>query len=93
MNISNEIYHQLITVRDWIRWGTSLFNANQLHFGHGTDNAWDEALSLVLYALHLPPNSHAHILDAHITNEEKKNHSRFISDTIRTANTCGLYYA
>lgn len=72
MNISNEICDQLITVRDWIRWGTSLFNANQLHFGHGTDNAWDEAVSLVLYALHLPPNSHPQILDARITHEEKK---------------------
>ena len=72
MHHSDEMYHELATVRDWIRKGASLFNANQLHFGHGTDNAWDEAVCLVLYALHLPPDSHPHILDARLTREEKK---------------------
>jgi ribosomal protein L3 glutamine methyltransferase len=68
----DEIYNQLMTVRDWVRWGASLFNANALHFGHGTDNAWDEALCLVLHAIHLPPNSHPEIFNAHLTREEKK---------------------
>lgn len=72
MKQSDEIYHQLLTVRDWVRWGASLFNANALHFGHGTDNAWDEALCLVLHAIHLPPNSHPEIFNAHLTREEKK---------------------
>jgi ribosomal protein L3 glutamine methyltransferase len=72
MQHSPQTYNELQTIRDWVRYGTTLFNQHNLHFGHGTDNAWDEALCLTLYALHLPPNSHPQILDARLTTEEKK---------------------
>ncbi|MBV5309012.1 50S ribosomal protein L3 N(5)-glutamine methyltransferase [Chromatium okenii] len=45
----------LITIQDFVRWGASRFNAAKLSFGHGTDNAIDEATHLVLSALHLAP--------------------------------------
>ena len=41
----------LITVRDHLRYAVSRFTAEQLFFGHGSDNAWDEARQLVLGAL------------------------------------------
>ncbi len=62
----------LQTPRDFIRWGASLFNANGLFFGHGTDNALDEAAALVLHALHLPFDLPDFYLAARLTPEEKQ---------------------
>ena len=51
----------LITVKDFVRWGASRFSEAQLTFGHGMSSALDESTYLVLNALHLPvdtPNSY-----------------------------------
>ena len=45
---------ELATVRDFIRYAVSRFNAAGLFFGHGSDNAWDEAVYLTLHTLNLP---------------------------------------
>ena len=45
---------QLVTIRDWLRYAVSRFNAAGLVYGHGTANALDEAAYLVLHTLHLP---------------------------------------
>jgi len=49
-----KITDELQTIGDFIRWGASKFNQAQLFFGHGTNNAIDEAIVLIVYALHLP---------------------------------------
>jgi hypothetical protein len=48
------ITSRLRTLRDHIRWAVSRFHEHDLFFGHGADNAWDEARLLVLGAVHLP---------------------------------------
>ena len=62
---------ELVTVRDWLRWAVSRFNEAGLHFGHGTDNAWDEAVWIVLATLHLPRDTLEPFLDARLTGSER----------------------
>ncbi|MES9880571.1 MAG: 50S ribosomal protein L3 N(5)-glutamine methyltransferase [Sedimenticola sp.] len=62
----------LATLRDFIRWGMSRFNEAGLFFGHGTDNAHDEAVALVLHALHLPADLSPTYLDAALTTAERE---------------------
>jgi len=62
---------ELHTIRDFIRFSMSCFYKHDLYFGHGTDNPWDEAVQLVLGALHLPWNSNPELLDARLTGDEK----------------------
>ncbi len=61
-----------MSVRDYIRWAASRFNEEQSFFGHGTDNAWDEATFLVLGALHLPWDTNPQVLDARLTQPERR---------------------
>ena len=61
---------RLRTLRDHIRWAVSRFHASELFFGHGTDNAWDEARQLVLGALHLPWEIADSYLDCNLEEEE-----------------------
>jgi ribosomal protein L3 glutamine methyltransferase len=60
----------LRTVRDCLRFATSRFNEAGLFFGHGSDNAYDEAAYLVLHTLHLPPDRLDPFLDAALTRPE-----------------------
>jgi ribosomal protein L3 glutamine methyltransferase len=61
---------ELVSIRDWVRWSASRFREADLHFGHGTDNALDEALALVLHVLHLDHDLPADYLDACVTRAE-----------------------
>lgn len=63
---------RLRTLRDHIRWAVSRFHAEQLFFGHGTDNAWDEARQLVLGALHLPWEVADSYLDCRLEEDEQE---------------------
>ena len=65
------ITSRLRTLRDHIRWAVSRFHASELFFGHGTDNAWDEARQLVLGALHLPWEIADSYLDCRLEDDER----------------------
>ncbi|MBU1235313.1 MAG: 50S ribosomal protein L3 N(5)-glutamine methyltransferase [Gammaproteobacteria bacterium] len=62
---------ELTTIRDWLRWAVSRFNEAGLCFGHGTDNAYDEAVWLILHTLHLPNDRLEPFLDASLTRTER----------------------
>ena len=63
---------RLRTVRDHIRWAVSRFHEAGLFFGHGTDNAWDDARQLVLGALHLPFEIADSYLDCRLEDDEQQ---------------------
>ncbi|MDF3054393.1 MAG: ribosomal protein N(5)-glutamine methyltransferase [Gammaproteobacteria bacterium] len=76
---------QLRTFRDMIRWGASQFNAAGLHFGHGIDNAWDEAVFLARHALHLSPaEDDVRIADVRLLASEREDIARLFAERIRT---------
>lgn len=62
---------ELVTLRDWLRYAVTRFNRAQLFFGHGTDNAWDEAVYLMLHTLALPLDRLEPFMDACIPIEER----------------------
>jgi len=69
---SEQALHSLSTITDFVRWGASRFGAAGLHYGHGTDNAVDEALVLVRHALHLGHDLPREFYAARLTDAEKR---------------------
>jgi ribosomal protein L3 glutamine methyltransferase len=73
----------LITVRDWLRFAVSRFNEAKLFFGHGSDNAFDEAAYLILHTLHLPLDRLEPFLDASLTHGESEEVQAVIERRVR----------
>ncbi|MCG3725409.1 50S ribosomal protein L3 N(5)-glutamine methyltransferase [Vibrio cincinnatiensis] len=67
----DEAVSELYTLQDMIRWTVSRFNAAKLFYGHGTDNAWDEAVQLILPTLYLPIDVPPHVLSSRLTGSER----------------------
>ena len=70
--LAREACGQLASLRDFVRWGASRFNAGGLCFGHGYPGAIDEAAALVLHALHLDPEPPAEVWGARLTGRERR---------------------
>lgn len=73
---------ELHTIRDVLRHAVSRFEAAGLVYGHGTDNAWDEAVWLVTDALHLPLDRLEVFLDARLSAEEKSRLAQLMAQRI-----------
>lgn len=63
---------QLKTLADFLRWAQQSFVDADLSFGHGTDNAWDEAVSLATFVLNLPIDSDDRVLSRILTRAERQ---------------------
>lgn len=74
---------ELVTLRDFLRWSVSRFNEAGLHFGHGTQNAYEEASYLLLHALHLPHERIEVFLDAALTDSERQTVHALLERRIR----------
>jgi ribosomal protein L3 glutamine methyltransferase len=79
--MTDSVIDELQTLADFVRWGASQFNEAGVFFGHGTNNAVDEAIVLVLHALHLPsiPETLWH---ARLTRQEKRKISQLFQRRI-----------
>lgn len=62
---------ELLTIRDWLRYAVSQFEASDIFYGHGTDNSYDEAVWLIMSALHLPMDTLDNFLDARLLESEQ----------------------
>ncbi|WP_372864799.1 50S ribosomal protein L3 N(5)-glutamine methyltransferase [Spongiibacter sp.] len=72
MGEREDISQHLVSIRDYIRWGLSEFSRAGLFFGHGTDNALDEARLLVLHALNMPFDSPDELLQSRLVPSERR---------------------
>lgn len=73
---------ELLTIRDWLRYAVSRFEDSDIFYGHGTDNSYDEAVWLIMGALHLPLDTLDNFLDAKLTSSERNKLADFIEQRI-----------
>jgi ribosomal protein L3 glutamine methyltransferase len=64
-------HQQLNTIADLIRYCFSQMQKAELYYGHGTDNAWDEACALVLQSIDMPFDTPEFWLQCRLTEDEK----------------------
>jgi ribosomal protein L3 glutamine methyltransferase len=84
MNESDGRIAELMTIRDWLRYAVSRFNAADLSYGHGTECAVDEAAFLILAALDLDIAEIDPWLDARLTTPERKRLDELVEARIVT---------
>ena len=75
---------ELRTIRDLIRWGASEFGRADLYFGHGTDNAVDEAVYLVSWVLKLSFEQTLAYRDALLTAAEREQVAALLKQRVET---------
>jgi ribosomal protein L3 glutamine methyltransferase len=79
-----DLERELITLRDWLRYAVSRFNAAGLAYGHGTATALDEAAYLLLHTLHLPIDQLDPWLDARLAAADRRAVREIIDRRIAT---------
>lgn len=75
---------ELSTVRDFVRYAVTRFNAAELTYGHGTATAYDEAVYMVLETLCLPIDHLEPYLDARLMETERLRLAQIIDARVTT---------
>ena len=88
------------TVKHWLDWTHQQFKQSPLFYGHGSDNAWDEAVYLVMTAMDFPLMGEAHLLDESVHEQQQTTIRQWVKRRIdnreplpyltRVAYFCGL---
>ena len=63
---------QTKTIGEMLEYGQLLFEQSEIYFGHGTDNAWDEAVYLLSAVLNLPPDADRALLENSVSIEDQQ---------------------
>ena len=80
---AHDAVEELRTIIDLVRWGAARLDEAGVVFGHGTDNAVDEALALVLHAAGLRPGAPESLFAARLTVAERRRAVELIARRIR----------
>ena len=80
---ARDAVEELRTVTDLVRWGAARLDESRVVFGHGTDNAVDEALVLVRHAAGLRPGAPESLYAARLTASERRAAAELIVRRIR----------
>ena len=80
---ARDAVEELRTIADFVRWGAARLDNARVVFGHGTDNAVDEALVLVLHAAGLRPGAPESLFASRLTTSERRTAVELIVRRIR----------
>jgi len=83
-NPTDRLAQEFTTLRDILRYAVSRFSEAGLSYGHGTVNALDEAVFLILESLHLPIGDVNPFADARLTLPERRMLLARIAERIAT---------
>src|ERR1700687_6286262 len=72
------------TIRALLAEGAAMFEKARISYGHGTNNAWDEAAWLILYALRLPLGDRDYCLDRVLSESQCKAARSLLERRVRT---------
>ena len=67
---TNQPNTESLNVAQLLGEGEAMFIDHNLYFGHGTDSAWDEAVSILSYVLAFPPNADRSLLTTVLTGQQ-----------------------
>lgn len=74
----------MTTVENWVARAADAMDAAGLYFGHGTDNAWDEACWMVSHTLNLAPDFDEAIFSQAIEEQNLTDLERLLAERIQT---------
>ncbi|MBU2115284.1 MAG: 50S ribosomal protein L3 N(5)-glutamine methyltransferase [Gammaproteobacteria bacterium] len=80
--LQSDAVAELVTVHDWLRFAVSKLNQADVYLGHGTDNPWDEAASLLAFVLHMPPFTDEKLYVTRLTRAEREHYISLLQQRI-----------